>query len=293
MRKSLWRGVGLFVGTAALLATAMTGASAAPGQHGPPSGKGHGGGETTATNNLSVPTVMVSGGFTGVSCPADTPGALVAPTGSPYTGYPIDPAAYYYVQGLNTWQAQCYTATAASATAAWGDNLTGDAALKTGSPIRVELGLFNSATAAQTMDGYTVVKLNPDALDRESPYGTLATGSTTAGFSASPTTFDVAAQRVYDGGATFSIQNDATGAYVVPEGTKATAEINATGSVVYGYNLRVTSAGSYTITFTIPTVSVTGTDAGTFTTHSVTLTIDVSGNRGGGAGGGGGGGPRH
>ncbi len=43
----------------------------------------------------------------------------------------------------------------------------------------------------------------------------------------------------------------------------ATAEINATGRVVYGYNLRVTAAGVYTITFTFPNVTISGADAGT------------------------------
>ncbi|MBI1376173.1 MAG: hypothetical protein GC157_01605 [Frankiales bacterium] len=288
MRTSLARAIGVVASTTALLAVSLTAAVAA---QGPPPGAGqgrgggHGGGETTLTNNLSVPTVMVGGGFTNVNCPAGTPAALVTPSGDPRTGYPIDPLAFYYVQGLNTWTAQCYTATTASATAAWGDNLTGDAALKTNSPIRVELGLFNSDASAAAMDGYTVVKLDPNALDRESAYGTLATAGTT-GYSATPTTFAAAAQRVYDGGATFSIKNDATGAYVVPVGTAATAEINATGAVVYGYNLRVTTVGDYTITFTIPTVSITGTDAGSFATHSVSLTITVAGSRGGGGGGG-------
>ena len=62
-------------------------------------------------------------------------------------------------------------------TAEWGDNLSGDAKLKVGSPIRVELGLFDYTGAP--MQGYTVVKLEPAALDRESAYGTLAvTGAT-------------------------------------------------------------------------------------------------------------------
>jgi len=281
MKKSLRRGLGILATTAALLATAMTSANAAPGGgQGPPTGKGPGGGETSLGNNLSVPTIIVSGGLTNVTCLADSPGALVTPWGSPYTGYPIDPAAYYYVQGLNTWQAQCYTATSAKASAAWGDNLNGDAALKTRSPIRVELALFNSDTGAQDMDGYTVVKLDPSALDRESAYGILATGSVVDGFSADPTTFTATEQLVYDSAVTFSIYYEDGGSYVVPEGTRATAEINATGKVVYGYNLRVNNVGAYTITFNIPNVTITGKDLGTFTDHTVTLTIDVSGNSG-------------
>lgn len=284
MRRTAWRALAVSWAAAALVAASLTGAHAAGGP--PPGaghGGGHGGGETTLTNNLSVPTIMVGGGFTNVNCPVGTPGTLSEPTGTPSSGYPLDTSAYYYVQGVNTWQAQCFTGTTASATAAWGDNLTGDAALKTNSPIRVELGLLNSDTSVAAMDGYTVVKLDPNALDRESAYGTLAT-PTEAGYTATPTTFAATEERVYDAGTTFSIRNDATGAYVVPVGTKATAEINATGNVVYGYNLRVTTAGTYTITFAVPTVTITGADAGSVDAHSVTLQITVAGNRGGGSG---------
>jgi hypothetical protein len=91
--------------------------------------------------------------------------------------------------------------------------------------------------------------------------------------------------RVFDGTVTFSIQNVASGAYVVPPGSTATAEINATGNVVYGYNLRVAVAGDYVITFVTPSVTVIGTDAGTFTADSVTLLITVAGGGGGGGGG--------
>lgn len=284
MRTSLWRGVGLLACTAAVLAAAMSGATAAQGDHGPPPGAGHGGGETTLANNLSVPTIMVNGGFTNVSCPQDVPSTLVEPGGNPSTGYPLDPTAYYYVQGVDAWQAQCYTAAAAEAFATWGANLTGEASLTTKSPIRVELGLLNSDTTAASMTGYTVVKLNPSALDRESDYGTLATGSVESGFSATPTTFGATQQRVYDADVTFSVRNDTSGTYAVAEGTEATAEINATGTVVYGYNLRVTTPGPYTITFVVPTVELTGSDAGTYDVHSVSLQITVSANNGGGGG---------
>ena len=84
------------------------------------------------------------------------------------------------------------------------------------------------------MDGYTVVKLDPSALDRESAYGTLATADGSAASSRRrPPSRHV---RVFDNAVTFSIQNVATGVYAVQPGTKATAEINATGNVVYGYN---------------------------------------------------------
>ena len=45
-----------------------------------------------ATNNLSVPTIMLAGGsFTNVVCGADAFSALVPPTGTPLTGYPTNP----------------------------------------------------------------------------------------------------------------------------------------------------------------------------------------------------------
>lgn len=252
---------------------------------GPGSGGGGGGGghEDTAGNNLSVPTIMINGGFTGVDCgTADSPSALVPPTGDPTSGYPVNPDAYYYVQGINTWQAQCYTAEAATGTAAWGDNLSGDAKLQVGKPIRVELGLFDFTGV--TMDGYTVVKLEPDKLDRESAYGTLATSGDQGGFVAIPTTFN--SVRVFDGAATFSVKNVATSAYVVQPGSNPTAEINAGGAVVYGYNLRVSATGEYEITFSIPSVTITGVDVGTFISNdgapdTVTIVINVVGGGGG------------
>ena len=253
---------------------------------GPGSGGGGGGGghTETTTNNLSVPTIMVNGGFTGVTCGVDpTPSALVPPTGVPLSSYSIDPAAYYYVQGVHKWQAQCYTAEAATAVGEWGDNLSGDAKLMVGKPIRVELGLFD--TTGVSMDGYTVVKLEPEKLDRESKYGTLARADGVGGFVATPTTFSRV--RVFDGGVTFSIKNVATGAYVVQPSSNPTAEINAGGSVIYGYNMRVSTTGLYKITFVIPSVTITGVDAGSFGLnvygqYEISLVINVIAGGGGG-----------
>lgn len=239
-------------------------------------GGGGGGHEPGGTNNLSVPTIMIGGGFTGVTCP----GGLVFPVGTPLTGYELDPAAYYFIQGVHTWQAECSTATSAIATAEWGDNLGGDAKLQVGKPIRVELGLFDY-TGLQ-MQGFNVVKLEPSELDRVSAYGTLATdGQATA---------EYLPARVFDAGVTFSVLRKSDSVYVVPLGTNPTAEINATGKVVYGYNLRVSAAGEYEITFVIPSVDITGVDVGTYINDpggpdTVTLVITVIGGGGGGGGG--------
>lgn len=233
-----------------------------------------------ATNNLSVPTIMIGGGFTGVTCP----GGLVYPTGTPLSGYEIDPAVYYFVQGVHKWQAECTRVTSATATGEWGDNLAGDAKLQVGKPIRVELGLFDD-TGLQ-MQGFNVIKLEPSKLDRESSYGTLATSDGAGGWYA---TAGILPARVFDAGVTFSVKNVATEVYVVPLGSNPTAEINATGKVVYGYNLRVSAAGQYEITFVIPSVDITGVDAGTYISDplgsdTVTLVITVIGGGGGGGG---------
>ena len=132
------------------------------------------------------------------------------------------------------------------ATAAWGDNLAGDAKLKVGSPIRVEIVLTEDSLSTQ--EGYTVVKLDPAALDRDSPYGTLATDDGT-GLSATP---DVSAPLVYDSEASLTSRAQTLRAGEDP----ASAEVNATGKVVYGYNLRVPATGDYTISYTFPNVDV-------------------------------------
>lgn len=80
---------------------------------------------------------------------------------------------------------------------------------------------------------------------------------------------DFTAMRVFDGAATFSIKHVATGTYVVPEGTPAKGEINASGKVLYGYQLKVTLRGEYVITCTLPNVTITGTDAGDYDGHLV------------------------
>jgi hypothetical protein len=265
------------VGALAVAALMVPGAAA----KGPGGGGGHGGGGggggtgEVAPNSLSVPAVFVGGTNPfGLTCD----GSFAAPTGDPWTGYTLP--GYYYVQGVNSWQATCGYAESATVTAEWGDNLGGDARLKVGSPIRVEVGLFD--TTPNTYTGWVVQKLEPAQLDRVSPYGTLATATDT-GFVSNPVTpFDET--RVWALGATLSIVATDTGVpvYVGP----ATAEINSTGRIVYGYNLRVPAAGDYTITFTFPNVTIESTDLGaigpTADTVSFTVTVTPGGGKGGG-----------
>ncbi len=245
---------------------------------GPPDGKGPGGGghEPGATNNLSVPLINIGGSWTGVTCPqADE----ILPSGTPLDEYEIDPAAYYYVQGVHTWQAECVTADAASAGAFWGDNLAGDAKLKVSQPIRVEIGL---ETPSDGMDGFLVTKLEPSLLDRNSAYGTPATCDAEMNCSATVTTFT--SVRVFDSGATWSVQNLETLEFPIPPQLIG-SEINATGKAVYGYNLRVSEEGVYRITFSFPNVTITGVDNGTqVDVNTVYLDINVVAGGGGGGG---------
>jgi hypothetical protein len=79
------------------------------------------------------------------------------------------------------------------------------------------------------------------------------------------------------------VQHVASGTYPVPLQPIA-PEINATGKVVYGYNLRVSAAGTYRIRFYAPSVTFTGVDAGTFDANNAYLDIVVGGGGGGGGG---------
>ncbi len=279
---------------ATLLAALLTGPGTAFAKQGPP--------VMELTNNLSVPTVFVpdSGTFA-VSCGSGTPSPLGAPTGLPQSGY--EASGYYYVQGINTWQAQCLSAASGvSAMASFGSNLTSDA-LKAGTPIRVEVGLLDTSNSIGSLEGYTVTKLDPSLADNLSAYGVLAM-QIVGGYSADPTVFTdtnpvgTSPMRVFDKGATFSLFNDTTDTYVVADNTPMSAEINATGAVVYGYNWGVSgkgvktlpTAGIYTLTFNAPTVTLSAVSAGTATaptkvvndhTVSITFTVAASGGKGG------------
>jgi len=241
-------------------------------------GRPHPPAEETGTNNLSVPAIFVPSAagspFTGTCTTGDD---SVVPAG--VKGIVVDGVLEhpdYYIQGDDTWQADCSNVAAdntLTVNAEWGDNLT-SAPLKAGTPIRVEIGFLADPTAF-SMPGYEVVKLDPTLLDRESHYGTL--GNEVAAFGE---------VRVWNSGVTLDIRSsDST---VVDE-DPFSAEINATGRVVYGFNWQNPVAGTYTITVTAPTISIDETDAGDVSAdhHTVTLAVTV-GNKGGGGGGKGG-----
>jgi hypothetical protein len=264
---------GLLVGAASLVALPLHAA--------PPPGKGKPSSE--ATQNLSVPAILVGSLGTLVCGESDLfPSALVKPTGTPLTGYEV--TGYYWVQKVHTWQAQCFNDTQASVLGAWGDNLSGDAKLKVGSPIRVEIVLTNDTDFSGTLQGYAVLKLQPSLADRLSAYGHAAAGDAVSGWGDDPANFSPASWVVHDAGMQISVQNLDTGQFVVPL-QPIKPEINATGKIVYGYNLRVSAAGNYQIRFnTTPAVTFEGVDAGTFDANNAYLDIVVTAKAGGGGG---------
>jgi hypothetical protein len=278
------------VGAATVAALTVPGAALAKGPGGG-GGGGGGGGEEPLGKSLAVPAVFVGQNPYALTC--DLQG--VAPSGVPATGFTLP--GWFYVQGVSTWRAGCVNgATSATAEADWGDNLTGSASLRVGSPIRVEMGLLAASAdgaALPEMTGWMVRKLEPDQLDRVSPYGILATPTDT-GFEA-PGTSPYPETRVWTAGATLRIYPQDTPSAPVYAGP-ASAEINSTGRVVFGYNLRVKAAGAYVIEYTFPGVTLTGispaedpdVQMGITEPNTVWLLIEV----GSSAGGGGGGGPR-
>jgi hypothetical protein len=269
-----------------------TGALAAKGGN---PGPGGGGGEETASQSLSVPAILVGSLTLPNACGASAadPSPLVPATGTPLTGYEKDPSAYWWVQKVHNWQAQCFIASNGTVDVygAWGDNLTGDASLKTGSPIRVELVLTNTDDytgviplvdpyTVPTLQGFDVLKLEPSKLDRESAYGHLAGGVSPA-WTNIPKEFLQSEWVVHDAGMQLSVEHLASGTFPVPLQV-IKPEINATGKIVYGYNLRVSAAGTYRIRFNAPNVTFTGVDAGSFDDNNAYLDIVVGGGGGGG-----------
>jgi len=259
-------------------------------------GQGNGGGPgEEAGNNLSVPAIFIGGNPT-LNFPI---GSAVEPTGLPLKGFPLDPASYYYVQGVHQWQASSMEMdptdlayVPVEITGEWGDNLTGSASLTTKKPIRVEIGLLADPYAYGDLTGWLVDKLEPDKLDREAAYGTLAVENPDSSFESLPTT-PYPELRVYDEYALLKIYNEDTKEVIVDE--PATAEINSTGRVVYGYNLRVAKAGTYVIEFTSLSTTFVAVDNGDIVDENgeivdegptAKLEITVQLNKGSGGGGG-------
>jgi hypothetical protein len=287
-----------------LIASAV--ALAAPGGVPGPGGGGGGGGggkpTTEATNNLSVPAIMAGGmgAFSALSCAAsftvlDDPDK--APVFYPYSeattndGLVTREAGYFYVQRDAKWQAPCVLVAAGTivdAIGAWGDNLAGDARLKVGSPIRVELVLKDGGNLAIGQQGYLVEKLELTELDRVSDYGHRADGGldgpwepheytvgTDVGFAA--IVHDPSARLKID-----KIENDVAVRTVYDE--PAGGEINATGKIIYGYGLRVTEAGTYRLTYSFTNVNIRSCEETAAVCGGSTASLDIVVAGGGGGG---------
>jgi hypothetical protein len=195
-------------------------------------------------------------------------------------------AGWFYVQRVSKWQAPCMkvaTGTTVYVKGAWGDNLAGSASLKVGSPIRVELVLWDDANVAtESQLGYEVIKLELTELDRLSDYGHRAGGVEGSLY---PVAKDLGAI-VHDPTARLKIQKlDANGepvstVYDQPAG----GEINATGKIIYGYGLRVTEAGTYRLTYSFTNVFMNSCEepAAVCTGSTASLDIEVAGGGGGG-----------
>lgn len=248
--------------------------------------------EDALGNNLSVPLVVIPS-----ATPGDLPtlrggacGAPIAPTGPKSSMYP----AYWLQKTEATWQAQCVVAARGDVVVNWGDNLISRPVLSAKQPIRVEVALEH--TPASPMTGYVVDNLTPDVEDRLATYGTKG----------APIPFTTV--RAFDSGARLRIERTDGPGGVIYDGVMS-AEVNSTGSIVYGFNWGTKGKaaralpGTYQITFTTNATTVTGVGEGddskaSYTARSSTLTVVLSpsaGRRGGegagsGAGGGSGGG---
>lgn len=286
----------------AIWLTLVAGATAMAAQGVPGPGGGGGGGNkppTEAGFSLSVPAIIAGGTSKfAISC-EDEWSELTLPTKGPvyypdacaltHDGEVCVDEGHYFVQRDAAWQAPCMgVASITNIIGAWGDNLGGDAMLKVGSPIRVELVLWDDSGTSDGQQGYKVIKLEPAELDRLSDYGHLAVDNGDGTYSA--TAMDVGAI-VHDPAATLKIERTVDGS-VVYDGV-AGAEINATGKIVYGHNLRVAETGWYRITYTLPNVTFSGCDPldpAAAVCAGNTAYIDIEVVAGGGGGGGKGGG---
>jgi hypothetical protein len=256
-------------------------------------------------NNLSVPALFVPDqttapalrlpGVTAATAPVAIGGQPVYYDEIVFTdtdgNVTIVPAGYYFEQKTEAaWQADWSTAPTATVVADWGDNLTDAPNLKARQPLRVEMTLFQDGVTAT---GLRVVKLT-DELDRYATYGT--DGVLTAEMPV----------RVFDAGATLSIRNVGTGAWVLGDetgGVPMSVEVNSTGGLVYGFNWGIQGrkstpvAGTYELVFTTNATTIVGIEdvdairVPEWTEDSTTLTITLStrNNPGGGTPGGGGG----
>jgi len=227
-------------------------------------------------NNLSFATIFIPGTAGAPTLRLPLVSVLTAPSPPECTQFP----GYYCQKTEATWQAEWKTATTASVAAAWGANLLGDAPLKAGKPIRVEMGLTESGGVLPGV-GYVVVKLTPELDDRLATYGT--SGSTQS------TSFVV-----WDASAELLVQKCADPDCINTTGIPITsgsvsAEINSLGKVVYGFNwgtggkAGAAEPGTYRLTFTTTNTSIASTNGQVCGPQCTYVIIEVT-QSGGGSG---------
>lgn len=190
--------------------------------------------------NLSTPVVLADGAALALAA-VTVPGPPVGQTDPVYTDY-------YTVRAGAVWGADRIAATdPVAADAKWGDNLMyHQFAGRRSQPIRVEMNLFADDPAAfPGMYGYPMVSLGGS--HRDEIFGTLGVAEATS-------------PMVYTPDATLAIYKmDATGQYnlTVVAPRAMTAEVNASGKVIYGFNwgrpsgVPAPTPGSYRLVFTV------------------------------------------
>jgi uncharacterized protein YjdB len=227
-------------------------------------------------NNLSVPVVFSEGlGLAGLPVtvggapsyvntglrPTSAEQVLVGALPFFYVGNRPDQGSFYLQKTLNTWQAEWRDGTATGlqhASATWGDNIV-SRSFKTSAPIRVEVSLNDLTSGA--LAGY-----NMHVISGSGSTEVQGTDGSTA--SMTPTIFSVVPHLVVSkldtsGGNTVGdpvVDKRVIDAIGAEEGPgRFGAEVNVSGKVVYGYNLRVTEAGWYRVAFILDNSASNGT----------------------------------
>jgi len=275
---------GVAKGTATIFASVRTGASASTQIRVIPGGST---GEESTGNNLSWPVVFADGiGVTGSPVATD-PGVRPSsaetnayaelsaiPVTNPtaaffYTGNAPDLATYYLQGTANTWRPQIVDGSAEpryDASAAWGDNLAGDASLRIGHPIRIEVAL--STTDGATLLGYAM----PYVANPSSPDEVQGTDGTTA----------AVIPLIYTVGPTLIVEHlSGPGGDVIATVSDGPigAEVNVGGRLIYGGQFRPTAAGTYRLRYIIANdanVHIVSSDAVVVSPFETAIEITVT-----------------
>jgi fibronectin type 3 domain-containing protein len=267
-------------------------------------GGGSGGGDTGFGNNLSFPLVFVDGyGITGVKVtgtwsgigpfttlptfdfntglrPLSTEALTSFPQFSSSTAVTLGGVTYYPQATASTWQAEWRNNAAGDQLEAivdWGDALLSKT-YTASSIVRIETTLKQDATIAGITDTMTAYKMallsGSQTTELQGTDGTTIASPTrnlfainarlkiekiATGGGVDTVVFDKA---VYEG---FGVAEEGGGGSTVVS-TKYGAELNVAGSVVYGYNFRLSSVtgvpsktGQYRITFSLDPQATVGT----------------------------------